>query len=361
MDTALKEEIKKFCNGFSDPVAIMDNKFRCAFCNKPKLIPQESSMMSIFQKAIVLPLDKAHITMAMIKGRFYSVRIVPLEDDLYICEFFDRNMILSLAENTDIYDKILPIINDVEYNTAALWRGYNVLRSKLELEQHEDDQRCALELEKHLTSLNSVIKNVSEYTGMLFYTPKTNITVNLVSIVTGVIGRCNTILAVSGRYIDFVCEPEELYINAEVRHVICAVVNAIQNALMYSPRDCIPYVTLYKPNDKESNCVVLQILNDNLMYVDQKSGEEPGINFDHQRLGYGIPIIKRFAELAGGSFSLNEENGKVRTVISIPLVNDPAAEKGVGVLKNSQYVYYKTEIPDIVELKMLEVNELFRK
>ena len=355
MDTARKEELKKFCNVFSNPVVIMDNTFRCAYSNKPKLIPQESSMKSIFQKSIVLPLDKVYVTMAFVKGVFYSVRIVPLDDELYICDFFDQNTILSFAENTDVYDKILPIINDVEYNTAALWRGYNVLRSKLESEQHDDDRRCALEFEKYLTSLNSVTKNLSEYFNMLFYTPGSNSVVDLAAIMTGVVERCNTILLVSGRYIDLVCELKEIYINAEARHVICAVVNALQNALMYSPRDCIPYVTLYQPSDAK-NCVVLQILNDSLMYVDQRSGEELGKNFDHQRLGYGIPIIKRFAELAGGSFEFHEENGKVLTAVTLPLVKAPA----IGVLKSSEYVYYKTEIPDILELKMLEVNDLFR-
>lgn len=358
MDTAHKEELKKYCNGFSNPVAIMDNKFRCAYSNKPKLIPQESSMMAVFQKTVVLPLDKVHITLAMIKGNFYGVRIAPLDAELYICEFFDQDMVLALAENTDIYHKILPIINGVEYNTAALWRGYNVLRSSLESEQYEDGRRCALEFEKYLTSMNSVIKNVSEYANMLFYTPKTNSVVDLALIMTGVVERCNTILTASGRYIDFICESEVIYINAEVRHVMCAVVNALQNALMYSPRDCIPYVTLYKPPNNDSY-VVLQILNDNLMYVDRDSEEELGKNFDHQRLGYGIPIIKRFAELVGGSFEFGESEGKVRTAITLPLVRDPAVEKGIGALKSSQYVYYKTEIPDIVELKMLEVNELF--
>ena len=358
MDTAHKEELKKYCNGFSNPVAVMDNTFRCAYSNKPKLIPQESSMKSIFQKAIVLPLDKVHVTMAVIKGRCFGTRIAPLDDELCICEFFDQDTVLSLAENTDVYHKILPIVNGVEYNTAALWRGYNVLRSRLEAEQYEGSLNCALEFEKYLTNMNSVIKNVSEYANMLFYTPKTNVVVDLASVMTGIVERCNTILSVSGRYIDLVCEQEKIYINAEARHTICAVVNALQNALMYSPRDCIPYVTLYKPPDNDG-CVILQILNDELMYIDNKSGEEPGKNFDHQRLGYGIPIIKRFAELAGGNFELGELDGRVRTAITLPLVRDPAFEKGIGVLKSSQYVYYKTEIPDIVELKMLEVNELF--
>lgn len=360
MDLARKEELKKFCNAFSNPVVIMDNEFRCAYSNRPKLIPQESSIKSIFQKSMSLSPDKLNISMAMIKGVFYSVRIMPLDEDLCLCEFFDQNSLLSMAENTDVYDKILPIINDVEYNTAALWRGYHVLCSKLGSEHHDDDRICALEFEKYLTSLNSVIKNVSEYFNMLFYTPRSNPIVDIASLMKGIVERCNTILSASDRYIDYVCEPEEIYINAEVRHVISAVVNALQNSLMYSPRDCIPYVTLCKPKNNAEHCVILQILNSNLMFVDQKNGEIPGVNFDHQRLGYGIPIIKRFAELAHGSFKLYEENGIMHTVITLPIVKDTAVENGVGVLKSSQYVYYKTDIPDIVELKMLEINELFR-
>ena len=354
-----KDVLMKYCNGFSNPVAIMDNTFRCAYSNKPKLIPQESSMKSIFQKPIVLPLNEVHISMAMINGSSYSVRLAPLDEELYICEFFDQSAILSLSKNTEIYGKIFPIINDVEYNTAALWRGYNILCSRIEMEQNDNIRRCALEFEKYLTGLSSVTKNISDYFNMQFYTERSNSIVDLVSLTKGIVERCNTILAVSGRYIDLVCEPEEIHVNAEERHVISAVVNALQNSLMYSPRDCIPNVSLYKPSDVD-NSVILQILNDNLMFVDQNSGEEPGVNFDHQRLGYGIPIIKIFAELAGGSFELYEENGKMRTVITLPTVKDPSAENGIGVLKNSHYVYYKTEIPDIIELKMLEVNELFR-
>lgn len=357
MDIARKEELKKYCNNFSDPVAVMDKKFRCAYCNKPKLIPQESSMKSIFQKAVFLPLDEVHITMAVINGCFYSARIVPLDGELYICEFFDQNTILSMAENTDIYGKLLPIVNDVEYNTAALWRGCRILRSTLEAEKSYNGIRCALQFEKYLISMNSVIKNVSEYTNMLFYAPRTNAVVDLPPLIKVLVERCNTILTVSDRYIDYVCELDSIYINAETRHVICAVVNALQNALMYSPRDCIPCVTLFKPLNREDR-ITLQIMNDNLMYVDQKHGEEPGKNFDHQRLGYGIPIIKRFAELCKGSFEFGENDGKVCTTVTLPTVKLPTSEK--GVLNGSEDVYYKTEIPDIVELKMLEVNELFR-
>lgn len=360
MELARKEELKKYCNRFSNLVAVMDNNFRCAYSNKPKLLPQESSMMSLFQKTVMLPPDSVHFTMALLKGITYSVRIVPLDGELCLCEFFDRSTVFSMAENTDIYGMILPIVNGVEYNTAALWRGFYSLRSILEEQEDNDGIRSALGFEKYLTGLNSIMKNVSEYVNMLFYPANSKSVIDLAPILKGIVERCNTVLAESGRYIDFMCEPNEVYIKAEARHVMCAVVNALQNAVMYSPRDCIPNVSLFEPLNNKDNLIVLQIVNRNIMYVDQKHGEEPGRNFDHKRLGYGIPILKRFAEMAGGNLIFREENGQVVTTLQLPMIEKQVAENVSIPIKSPHYEYYKTEIPDILELKMQEVNELFR-
>lgn len=359
LDTVLKEYIKRFCDSLSDPAAIMDNSFGCLYSNCPRLICPEKSMMSIFHKTLTLPIKKTHITMACIKGSFYSVRIMPF-DEFYVCEFFDQSTLLSLAENTNVYDKLMPIINGVEYNTAAIWRGYGNLCSRLKSEQHDEELQCAVELERYLTSLNSVTKNISEYANMLFHTNLTDkLPINLKQLATEIVERCNTILLTSGRYIDIVCDQDEIYIKAEVRHTICALVNALQNALLYSPRECVPYFTIHNAAENDHKTVRIQILNDNIMYVDQKHGERFGVNFDHQRLGFGIPIIKRFAEMTGGSFSLEEDNGSVRLIIDLPAAANPYTEMGIGVVHSSKFIYYKTGIPDIIELKMSEVNELF--
>lgn len=357
MDNAEKEAIKKLFGGLSNPAALMDNRFVCVYSNRPKLLPHNKSMISVFQKIVTLPIAKTHITMAMLDGCFYGVKIVPYDEWLNFCEFFDSAELLYLAENTDVYDKLIPVITGVEYNTAALWRVYSNLKSKLECDDHEDVTSCAAEMEKHLVGLHSFTKNISEYLNMLFYTPTTRQTLNLAPIMMGIVARCNTILAASNRYIDYICEESMILINAESRHVVVAVVNALQNALMYSTRDCIPYVTLFKPDIKDCDYAVLKILNNSAMYIEEKN-DETEFDFGRRRLGYGIPIIKRFAELAGGSFSMREENGMISTEITLPLVEK--MNPNIGVFNSSRYVYFKTDIPDILDLKMLEVNELFK-
>lgn len=359
MDTVLKENIRKLCDCLSDPTAVMDNSFNCLYSNCPRLICPEKSMMSIFLKKLVLPIKETHITMSCIKGTFYGVRIIPM-GELNICEFFNQSTLLSLAENTNIYDKLIPIIKGVEYNTAAIWRGYSSLCSRLKSEQHDEDLQCAVGLERYLICLNSVTKNIAEYANMLLHTNLTeNNPINLKQLAMEIVERSNTILLTSGRYIDIVCDQDEVYIKAEARHTICALVNALQNALLYSPRECVPYFTIHNQNVNSKRTARIQILNDNIMYVDQKHGERVGVNFDHQRLGYGIPIIKRFAEMMGGSFELEENNGRVRLTVDIPAVANPYTAMGIGIINTGKYFHYNTDIPDIIELKMSEVNEMF--
>lgn len=359
LEVSHKEVIKRICDKLPDFILIMDNKFKCVYSNKPKLISAEGSVISIFQKTIFLPLKEVQTTAAIVKGCFYSVRMVPLDDELVLCEFFDVKELLSLAENTDLYNKLLPLLNEIERNTSALWRGYVNLRDRLESEERDEDVRCVSEMARYLTGLNSVSKNLTEYSNMLFYHPAVIHPVNVAKLAMELVERSNSILLKSGRYIDVIVEQQEIYINAEQRHIVCALVNALQNALMYSPRDCIPHFSVCKVIKDFNSVIRMQILNDGLLYVDQKHGESLGVNFDHQRLGYGIPIIKRFAEMYGGSCSFEEKDGKVRLLIEVPAVRNPDTLKGIGVVNSSFFVHFDTGIPDIVELKMDEVNDLF--
>lgn len=359
MEPSRKEALKKICDILPDLIVIMDNEFKCVYSNNKRLIPCDSSIITFFQKTLTLPLNEVHITMAMIKGCFYSVRIVPLDEELNMCEFFDVKVLLSLIENTNLIDKLLPILNEIEFNTAALWRGYGVVTDRLKSEERYEDLHCASDMQRYLTSLNSVTKNISEYVNMCSYDPAPTFAINVTQLAVELVERCNTILLRSERYIDIIVEQQAIFIKAQERHLICAMVNALQNALMYSPKDCIPYVSICKVTRDFKSVVRIQILNDNIMYVDQKHGEKPGINLDHQRLGYGIPIIERFAKMCGGGYSFEEKEGKVRLMIELPAVDFADVEKGVGAVNSSHFVHYDTGIPDIVELKMAEVNDLF--
>lgn len=340
-----------------EPVAIIDKDLKCVYSNRPKLLHENASIEDVIcgnaKELFYIPKAK----MAVINGCSYSVRATPIDEGLYVCEFFDLSSIFELAENTDIYTKLFPMIETVDINTAALWRGFSTLENKLLQDDNPDALKIILDMKKRVVTISSCSKNISAYMNLLEYNSIGIDPINIVPITKGILKRCNTALSDLGRCVEFVCDENDIYINAQQRHIMYALVNAVQNALMYSTRDCVPCLTLSKRKDTDGGKAVITLVNNSALYIN--SDEEPTMNLAGQRLGYGIPIIKRFAELSGGTFKLHEENGIFTALIELPLVSEAVLRNMGYQLSSSGYVHLKTGIPDMVELKMLEIVNLF--
>lgn len=359
MDVERRENVKRICSSFSNPIAVMDFDFRCLYCSKPDLIKPGSLMKRVFLGSVTLPPEKPIITAAEIKDAAYSVRLAELEDRLYICEFFDNDTLLSIMENSGFYERVFPIIDSVERNTALLWHGLHILESRLSEDGQDEALICTSQLTKNLTRLNSATKNITEYLHMLSFSSKPKSVVDLFPLLVELVARCNTALLKCGRYVDILCAPDVFYVYAEQRHVVTAAVNAIQNALLYSPRDCIPHVFLTRETIDRKQYIALTILNDNALFIEDNSFKEPRVNIRYQRTGFGIPIIKRFAEMCGGGFSMSEENGIVKVTVLMRMAEDAYEKSGKTFISSSFLEYYRTDIPDILDLQMEEVNEIF--
>lgn len=356
MDRKRKNQLKKYFGETKELVAIVDKELKCVYSNRPKILPESSSISHVFCGDTSGLLKAADTKPAMIGGCSYSVKITPLDDELYVCCFFDVPAVVRLAENTDIYSKLFPIVDVVEFNTSALWKDLAALRSKF-LSDGQDEPgyyAIAADIEKRIAALNSSSKNISEYMHMYMHNEKRKDPINLVRITKDIVNRCNTFLSDIGRCVEFVSDEQEVYIHARNRYVLSAMVNAIQNALVYSTRDCVPCLTISK-RDGEA---VITLVNNSALCVGE-GGAENGFNFAGQRLGYGIPLIKRFAEMSGGTFELREENSTFTTLIELPLVDEEAMKLLPKQFSSGGYIYYETDIPDIVKLKMLEVIALY--
>lgn len=289
--------------------------------------------------------------MVIINGSCYCARIARFTDNLNTCELFDVKTMFSMSRNTDTYQKLLPLLCSVEHNISDMWKTYLSTESL-----GSENASVAEGFRKPLIYTSSVIKSISEYINLGFSSTNHEV-IDAYLLAKGITDRCNSILTKCGRCVNFLTEIDGFFILANHRHAINALVNSIQNAILYSPYDCVPTITLSKTSEDGKNFIVFQIINDSIYFVNKDIGDRLDLNFDFQRLGLGIPIIKRFAEDAGGSFYHREENGKVAVGVKIPEYQAPAGSP--LVLEGSGYVYYSTGIPDIVEIKMLEVVYFF--
>lgn len=352
MDGGQREIFKCLLERLDNPAAVLDSSLNCIFSNCPDMLPAHFSLEKFIQDEILFPLTGVVRTMLVMDGITYCARMCSLDDELAVCELFNSSAVICLAENTDIRELITPLFNAVEHNTSRLWKTLFAMRDCIA--NNEDVSGFEMKFYDRISELSSVVKNVFEYSLMFAHCSPTII--DAVSLTNGIVNRCNTILAKCGRCIRFVCECDRLFITADMRHTITALANSLQNALLFSPRDCVPVLSLVRITEDEESFVYLQLVNDSVLFVDKGFGNND-IDFKYQRVGFGIPIIKRFAEETGGSFFLDASRRTVKLGIKLPEA-DASAVRGLRV-EECGYTYYDTGIPDIVDVKMHEVVNFF--
>lgn len=352
MESGQREILKLALKHLDNPSAILDSSFKCVFSNCPDILPDGFSLNDLIQDEIDFSLSDTVLTMLVMDGATYCARICILDEEFFVCELFDSRAVMNIAENTDIRDRIIPLFNSVEHSTSMLWKTFFAMKDCIE--NKEDVSEFEVKFYDRISELSSIVKNIFEYSMMLInYSPTI---INAVSLTNGIVDRCNTILAKCGRCIQFVCESDKLFICADTRHAITALVNSIQNALLFSPRDCVPVLSLMRITENDQNYVYFQLVNENIFFIDKGFGED-SIDFKYRRSGFGIPIIKRFAEEAGGSFYMNNSGNTVKIGIKFPEAY-LSSETGLRV-EEYNYTYYDTGIPDIIDVKMHEVVGLF--
>lgn len=359
--SSMEEFFKPYLCMFSGcPVVCLDNRFCVVSCDDGILKPGECVLKSV-SETVPEPLGVVMDTSLYVNERFYCLRLHPIknpsgETEGYIGELLNSETARGIMERTDGPSDILPLYNAVEMNSAEIWKHaanlrYGMVRAK-------DYARLSevLGIETAMSNLASVCENAFNYAEMLYRTQRESV-INATELCENLANRCNAALAKCGRRIELLTEPEELYIYADSRRAVVALVNALQNALLYSPRETEPVLTACYREERGRKFVQIRVVNESSMFSREDFSGDTEINFSYQRLGYGIPIIKRFAQVSGGCFDMSEENGRVTVTISLP-----AAHRGISSvlpLRSPDVARYDTGIPDFTDLMMREVARFF--
>ncbi|MDE7362900.1 MAG: hypothetical protein K2N38_13310 [Oscillospiraceae bacterium] len=347
MDSDRRKSLKAILKRLENPAAILDKELKCVCSNRPAIFQEGSDLAEYFQGDIRPPVERTVQTMFTVSGKSYCARLFSLGEDMLLCELFGADALMDMAEKTDLYQKTLPFFNAVEYSTAKLWQTLFAMKDCIK--NGGDIKGFDGRFYYLVSELSSVVKNGYEYSLML--TRRDLSIINIVSLAEGLVNRCNTILAECGRCVKFISDTEKLLVAADSRHAVTALTNSIQNALLYSPRDCVPVMTISRCTENGRSCVFIQLVNDSSLFIEENDETE----FRFRRAGSGIPIIKRFAEEADGRFFLDSNGQIVKLGIVIP-----EAKPDVNMtVEEGGYSYYDTGIPDIVEVKMREVIRLF--
>ncbi len=307
MQVTSKEEIFKpyLCLFSGSKVVCLDNRFCVVSCEGSLLESGECVLKSV-RETVPEPLGVVMDTTLYKNEHFYCLRLHPIKNGIgetiaYIGEILDSGSVRGMMERTEAPSDILPLYNAVEMNSSAILKHAANLRYGMVKAKDYTRLTEVLGIETAMSNLSSVCENAFNYAEMLYRTQRETV-VDAGELCENLAKRCNAALAKCGRRIEALIDPGSLYIYADSRRSV-------------------------------------------------------DVNFSYQRMGYGIPIIKRFVQVSGGWFDMTEENGRVTVTISLP-----AAHYGSGAelpLRKPSAAQYDTGIPDFTEIMMREVVQFF--
>lgn len=359
LDELLRPCLEMF-SGSENPVVCFDSTLKCVSDPGGAFLPGEN-LLSFVREPIPNPMHVLTEATVYKNDRFYCARIMPVkngagESEAYIAELIPAESARRISEKADSASSLLPVFNAVEFNSAAIWKNAEKLRRHLMDSGDYASLGDVLGIERAMSNISAVCGNAFEYANMM-YGSQSQVRVDAGSLCMYLSDRCNAALAKCGRRIEVLVEPDDLTIYADSRRAVVALVNAIQNALLYSPRDTEPVLAVYRTIISGRDFVEFRVTNENIMFTKKDFKEDLDINFSYQRLGYGIPIIRKFAAVSGGKFSMADENGKMIVKITLPAAGDlPGTDLE---LHSPEICGYSTGIPDLTESMMMEVVSFF--
>ncbi len=277
-------------------------------------------------------------------GQMYCVRYMPFGGG-YVGEILGSNDISYLMQFTDGMRSNAAYYSSIEYELSVIWENKHIIEKLLS--KSDVAMQHIHRIEKSLYRMNAGSKNACEYMNVMYSAHK-NTAVDIAKLCNELAARCNRELLEIGRHVEFRADDsEKLYIRSDSRCALAAMLNLVQNSLLYSPKECNPAFSIRSNGEQVHICIE----NQNALFGTEA---ESAVGF---RGGYGIPIVRRFVSLADGVLTCNLEQAKAAVHITIPLV--AVEEIADFVLEDVRLYEYATGVPDYIQLQMMQVVDMY--
>lgn len=333
------------------PLFLFNSGLICIFSGDEQLFALGSSLLPALRRDVPFPIERSREEELYIDGHFYYAMLEPAYSEsgelLCRCELIDRERALRIHDMTDAGAEKLPLYNSMQYHLADLWSCYDMLRKN---KGERDD--VLYRVEKDINKLFAILKNEHEYLHSIYGEERRTV-FDIGKLCCKLDARCNQALAKCGRRFELIKPMEELFVNLSSRRALVALVNVLQNAMLYSPVDTVPIMSAFG----EGNYAVVRIVNESIMYSSEDFAASTNPEFNYQRIGSGLPMVRAFTENAGGKLRIECKNGKTILELRLPMVKPDMS--GYYYFEASYYPTYTTSVPDFTEVMMQEVVDFF--
>ena len=184
------------------------------------------------------------------------------------------------------------------------------------------------------------------YSDELFSTP--GVVINAADFLNGIIGECANMLESLETELRLEVKCELSSIKIDEKAFIIAVMNLLQNALLYSPPKTAVIVILDNVCAEEKNYVCITVKN--LLEIEKNNSDY------EERSGQGLFVCTKIAEHYGGKLEYVQEGGSVSANLMLPLEGECS---GIGL--SCDFAMYLSDENKPVKLFMHEVLTAKRK
>lgn len=350
LDPQLKKFAEKYCRSVSHPMMIVDNLLFVVYSSHPKLVPVGTLISMFVKDPVETPLKREKDAILIFKDVTYCARFTPIDNNHSFCELIDYSSILTMAAYTDLYSVMSQRFGLLEECTANIRKYVRSLSEGLAPKVRFKNMHI-MDLQAESLKMDSLLNDICEYSYTAFSTKGFDEVIDSYALIELLIKQSNSYLEESGKYMEFVSELDGYFIYTNQRFAITAILHAVQNALLYSPKDNVPVISLTRSVKDGKRYVVVQVVNDLDEYTVKTLDGEP--DFVHRRCGLGIPLIKKFTQRAGGEFYFKTSGKKASVGIMIPeyVLN----ETETFTMERSGFSIYDYGGKNIIKLMMEDV------
>ncbi len=324
------------------PVFVLDETRRCILSGCPERLAVGESIDDF----LLLPHTDGgvHESSMLRLGRTFCVRYMDVTDGT-VGEILGGNEMSMLMQLTDGVRNHAAFHSAMEYDLSLLWEKKNQLHRLISSDAAEE---LFGQMEKALYRVSAGSRNSYEYSGLMYAAAQRTV-VDIARLCRELVTRCNSALSDVGRSIILRCaEGERMYIRSTARSALAAMLNAVQNALLYSPRESVPVLEL----TRDGRHIRIEISNVNALFGREDAAQAS------IRGGYGIPILRRFAALTEGELSLSLSGQ--RAVVSLCIPSASEEEMAEYALEEAAVHEFREDIPDYIALRMMQVADMYR-
>lgn len=330
---------------------MLNDNLICEFSNDEKAYPVGVSFYSVLANDVVFEKGKTSKTMVRIGDKYCCAIITPVTEEFFICQIFDTDSIFEMAQFSGVYGETLPIIsaNGIELNNIE-----DDLKDIVQCETVKNDtslDKKLLETTVKTSIARGRFEELLTYYEISFSVNNHKAVINLYELLDWSVKKCNTLLLECGRNIDFDCHDHELFVHANNKHAVICIMDLLQFALLHSPFEASPFVSLEKRNGK----VILIVTCRSFIFVPD-GDEDKFITADCN----GLEIVRRFLKRSDAEFKFINENNKV---IGFQVIFPEWQDKNMGSLlfESTDFFDYDNRFHLYASYKMGKVLEVYGK